>query len=119
MLLTQPDGSVSAPLESNATPAAPSHIEDALTSRLLQSAIHALELYSIYLGKELGLYIALQSGEWVTPAELAACRHRASLCTRVARAAGGRRLPRSRCPAGARRYAGLPPRGRARQCARH
>jgi SAM-dependent methyltransferase len=62
MLLTQPDPSVPAPRESNAN-AAVSHIEDALTSRLLQSTIHALELYSIYLGKELGLYAALQSGE--------------------------------------------------------
>ena len=29
--------------------------EDALTSRLLQSTIHALELYGIYVGTELGL----------------------------------------------------------------
>ena len=57
-------------------------IEDALTTRLLQSTIHALELYSIYLGKELGLYAALQSGEWVTPPELA--RH-AGIAPRYAR----------------------------------
>ena len=30
--------------------------EDALTTRLLQATIHSLELYGIYLGKELGLY---------------------------------------------------------------
>ena len=28
--------------------------EEALTARLLQATIHALELYGIYLGKELG-----------------------------------------------------------------
>jgi 2-polyprenyl-3-methyl-5-hydroxy-6-metoxy-1,4-benzoquinol methylase len=82
MALTQPAASGSAPRQSNANAAAVSHIEDALTSRLLQSAIHALELYSIYLGKELGLYTALQSGEWVTPPELA--RH-AAIAPRYAR----------------------------------
>jgi 2-polyprenyl-3-methyl-5-hydroxy-6-metoxy-1,4-benzoquinol methylase len=71
MLLTQPDTSGSSSAEANANTAAGSAIEDALTTRLLQSTIHALELYSIYLGKELGLYAALQSGEWVTPPELA------------------------------------------------
>ena len=81
MALTQPAASGSAPRESNAN-APVSHIEDALTTRLLQSTIHALELYSIYLGKELGLYAALQSGEWVTPPELA--RH-AGIATRYAR----------------------------------
>ena len=30
--------------------------EDALTTRVLQATIHTLELYGIYLGKELGLY---------------------------------------------------------------
>ena len=54
----------------------------ALTSRLLQSAIHALELHSIYLGKDLGLYAALQSGESVTPPELA---RRAGIAPRHAR----------------------------------
>ena len=34
--------------------------EDALTTRLLQATIHTLELYGIYLGKELGLYEALK-----------------------------------------------------------
>jgi hypothetical protein len=33
--------------------------EDALASRLMHSTIGALELYGIYLGKELGLYAAL------------------------------------------------------------
>jgi 2-polyprenyl-3-methyl-5-hydroxy-6-metoxy-1,4-benzoquinol methylase len=45
--------------------------EETLTSRLLQSTIQALELYGIYLGKELGLYEALQSRGPLTPAELA------------------------------------------------
>jgi 2-polyprenyl-3-methyl-5-hydroxy-6-metoxy-1,4-benzoquinol methylase len=45
--------------------------EDALTSRLLQSTIDALEIFSIYLGKELGLYTALSSGAGMTPGELA------------------------------------------------
>jgi hypothetical protein len=50
--------------------------EEALTSRLLESTIHALELYGIYLGKELGLYAALAAGlgenTALTPPELAA-----------------------------------------------
>ena len=71
MLLTQPDTSDSASRESNADALPGAANEDALTTRLLQSTIHALELYSIYLGKELGLYAALQSGDWVTPPELA------------------------------------------------
>ena len=82
MLLTQPDASVSAPRESNVSAAAVADGEDALTSRLLQSTIHAFELYSIYLGKELGLYAALQSGESVTPPELA---RRAGIAPRYAR----------------------------------
>ena len=82
MLLTQPDTSGSASGQSNANAAAVSQIEDALTTRLLQSTIHALELYSIYLGKELGLYAALQSGEWVTPPDLA---RRAGIAPRYAR----------------------------------
>ncbi len=45
--------------------------EDALTSRLLHSTIQALEVFSIYLGKELGLYTAMSSGAQVTPPELA------------------------------------------------
>ena len=46
-------------------------MEEALTTRLLQSTIDALELYGIYLGKELGLYDAMKSGVRVTPPELA------------------------------------------------
>ncbi len=45
--------------------------EDALTTRVLQSTIHALELFGIYLGTELGLYEALKSGRRLTPPELA------------------------------------------------
>jgi 2-polyprenyl-3-methyl-5-hydroxy-6-metoxy-1,4-benzoquinol methylase len=45
--------------------------EEALTSRLLHSTIHTLEVFSIYLGKELGLYAALSSGAHVTPLDLA------------------------------------------------
>jgi 2-polyprenyl-3-methyl-5-hydroxy-6-metoxy-1,4-benzoquinol methylase len=82
MLLTQPDTSGPASRQSNANAAAVSPSEDALMSRLLQSTIHALELYSIHLGKELGLYAALQSGEWATPPELA---RRAGIAPRYAR----------------------------------
>jgi 2-polyprenyl-3-methyl-5-hydroxy-6-metoxy-1,4-benzoquinol methylase len=46
--------------------------EEALTRRLLQSTIGALELYGVYLGKELGLYEALKSGAPKSPQELAA-----------------------------------------------
>jgi SAM-dependent methyltransferase len=45
--------------------------EDALASRLLQSTISALELYGVYLGKELGLYDALDACGPLTPAGLA------------------------------------------------
>ena len=45
--------------------------EEALTSRLLQSTTQALELYGIYLGKELGLYDVLKSGRRFTAPELA------------------------------------------------
>ena len=45
--------------------------EDALTTRLLQATIHTLELYGIYLGKELGLYEALKFERRITPPELA------------------------------------------------
>jgi 2-polyprenyl-3-methyl-5-hydroxy-6-metoxy-1,4-benzoquinol methylase len=56
--------------------------EEALTSRLLQSTIQALELYGIYLGKELGLYAALKSRGPLTPAELA---RQAGIAQRYAR----------------------------------
>jgi 2-polyprenyl-3-methyl-5-hydroxy-6-metoxy-1,4-benzoquinol methylase len=45
--------------------------EEALSERLLQSTIQALELYGIYLGKELGLYDVLRSRGYVTASELA------------------------------------------------
>lgn len=45
--------------------------EEALTSRLLQSTIQTLEIFSIYLGKELGLYDVLSSADQMTPPELA------------------------------------------------
>ncbi len=45
--------------------------EEALTARLVQSTTQALELYGIYLGKELGLYTALKSGGKMTPPEVA------------------------------------------------
>jgi 2-polyprenyl-3-methyl-5-hydroxy-6-metoxy-1,4-benzoquinol methylase len=82
MWLTQSGAPLSAPRESNVSAAVSTDGEDALTSRLLQAAIHALELYSIYLGKELGLYAALQSGESVAPPELA---RRAGIAPRYAR----------------------------------
>jgi hypothetical protein len=71
MLLTQPRALVPAPRESNADISTASHVEAALTSRLLQSAVHALELYGVDLGKELGLYAALHSGDPANPSELA------------------------------------------------
>jgi 2-polyprenyl-3-methyl-5-hydroxy-6-metoxy-1,4-benzoquinol methylase len=56
--------------------------EEALSSRLLQSTVQALELYGVHLGKELGLYEALAAAGALTPAELA--RH-AGIDTRYAR----------------------------------
>lgn len=56
--------------------------EEALTSRLLESTVQALELFGVYIGKELGLYAALESGGGLTPVELAA---RASIAVRYAR----------------------------------
>jgi 2-polyprenyl-3-methyl-5-hydroxy-6-metoxy-1,4-benzoquinol methylase len=56
--------------------------EQALSSRLLNATIQALELYSVYLGKELGLYEAMQGGGWFTPPELA---RTAGVATRYAR----------------------------------
>jgi 2-polyprenyl-3-methyl-5-hydroxy-6-metoxy-1,4-benzoquinol methylase len=56
--------------------------EEALTSRLLQSTVQALELFGVYLGKELGLYEALQAGGALTPVELAA---RSGIAVRYAR----------------------------------
>ena len=44
--------------------------EEALTARLLEGATQALELYGIFLGKELGLYDVLRCGARVTASEL-------------------------------------------------
>jgi len=82
--------------------------EDALTSRLLHSTIQALEVFSIYLGKELGLYAALSSGAQVTPPELARA---AGIAPRYARewleqqaVAGLLRVTATDAPADERRY---------------
>ena len=82
--------------------------EEALTSRLLQSTTQALELYGIYLGKELGLYDALKSGLRVTPPELADA---AGIAPRYARewleqqaVAGLLNVERASLPADERRY---------------
>jgi 2-polyprenyl-3-methyl-5-hydroxy-6-metoxy-1,4-benzoquinol methylase len=56
--------------------------EEALTARLVQSTTHALELYGIYLGKELGLYAVLNARGPMTPLELARA---AGIASRYAR----------------------------------
>jgi 2-polyprenyl-3-methyl-5-hydroxy-6-metoxy-1,4-benzoquinol methylase len=56
--------------------------EEALTTRLLQSTIHTLEIYGVYLGKTLGLYAALQADGPLTPPALAS---RAGIAPRYAR----------------------------------
>lgn len=56
--------------------------QDELTERLFQGTIHALELFSIYLGKELGLYAALDAESRQTPAQVAV---RAGIAERYAR----------------------------------
>src|SRR5688500_19602804 len=82
--------------------------EEALTMRLLQSTIHTLELYGIYLGKELGLYEELKSGQRITPPELARA---AGIAPRYARewleqqaVAGFLRVESPSAPAESRRY---------------
>ena len=82
--------------------------EDALTTRVLQATIHTLELYGIYLGKELGLYEALKSGRRITPPELARA---AGIAPRYARewleqqaVAGFLRVESPNAPAESRRY---------------
>lgn len=82
--------------------------EDALTTRLLQATIHTLELYGIYLGKELGLYEALKFERRITPPELA---RTAGIAPRYARewleqqaVAGFLRVESTTAPAEARRY---------------
>lgn len=82
--------------------------EEALTSRLLQSTVQTLELFSIYLGQALGLYQVLSPGARVTPAELS---HAAGIAPRYARewleqqaAAGLLRVESIVAPANDRRY---------------
>lgn len=82
--------------------------EDALSTRLLKATIQALELYGIYLGKELGLYEALKSGRRITAAELA---RTAGIAPRYARewleqqaVAGFLRVESASAPAESRRY---------------
>jgi 2-polyprenyl-3-methyl-5-hydroxy-6-metoxy-1,4-benzoquinol methylase len=86
--------------------------EEALTSRLIESTVHALELYGIYLGKELGLYAALHAHGPLTPGELA---DRAGIARRYARewleqqaVAGLLEVTGAAEPADQRRYS-LPP----------
>jgi 2-polyprenyl-3-methyl-5-hydroxy-6-metoxy-1,4-benzoquinol methylase len=55
---------------------------EALVERLFGATIDALELFSVHLGSELGLYDALAGGDAVTPPELA---ERASIHARYAR----------------------------------
>src|SRR2546430_4029349 len=42
-----------------------------LAERIYRNATGTLELYAMYLGEQLGLYRAMASGDWTTPAELA------------------------------------------------
>jgi 2-polyprenyl-3-methyl-5-hydroxy-6-metoxy-1,4-benzoquinol methylase len=83
--------------------------EEALTARLVQSTTHALELLSIYLGKELGLYAALGARGPMTAVELAGA---AGIAPRYARewleqqsVAGFLDVELSNRAADARRYA--------------
>jgi 2-polyprenyl-3-methyl-5-hydroxy-6-metoxy-1,4-benzoquinol methylase len=82
--------------------------EEALTARLLQATIHTLELYGIYLGKELDLYETLKSGQRMTAPELARA---AGIAPRYARewleqqaVAGLLRVESPNASADARRY---------------
>jgi 2-polyprenyl-3-methyl-5-hydroxy-6-metoxy-1,4-benzoquinol methylase len=82
--------------------------EEAFTSRVLQSAVQALELYGIYLGKELGLYDALKSCGPLTALELG---REARIARRYARewleqqaVAGVLIVERPSAPADERRY---------------
>jgi len=86
--------------------------EEALANRLVESTIHALELYGIYLGKELGLYAALRAHTALTPPELA---EQAGIGLRYARewleqqaVAGLITVDEATRPADERRYS-LPP----------
>ena len=86
--------------------------QEALTTRLIESATHALELYGIYLGKELGLYAALHAHGPLTPPALATA---AGIARRYARewleqqaVAGLLQVSGPSQPADERRYS-LPP----------
>ena len=88
---------------------------DALVERLFETTLGTLELFSVHLGWRLGLY-----GELATPTRSPRPswrrrRDRRALRARVARAAGGRGLPRSRGRRRAGRRAPLPAPGRARR----
>jgi SAM-dependent methyltransferase len=83
--------------------------EEALTARVLESTIHALEVFSIHLGKELGLYAALRAGGPCSPPELS---RKAGIAVRYARewleqqaVAGFLVVEDSGRPADERRYA--------------
>ena len=82
--------------------------EDALASRLLQSTVQALELYGFYLGKELGLYVALTARGPLTAIELG---REAGIAPRYARewleqqaVAGVLIVEQASAPADERRY---------------
>jgi len=82
---------------------------EALAERLFGATLGALELYSVYLGNELGLYRALREGGPATVGELAA---RAGIHERYARewleqqaVAGLLEVDDASAPADARRYA--------------
>ena len=103
----RPGGHTDMPIDAVRHMAVPG-TEEALTSRLLQSTIHALELYGVYLGKELGLYAALTSGRALAPSELA---REAGIAPRYARewleqqaVAGFLIVDKPSAPADERRY---------------
>jgi len=82
---------------------------DALAERLFGATIGALELFSVFLGSELGLYRALARHGALTPSELA---ERAGIAPRYARewleqqaVAGLLDVQDAGAPAGVRRYA--------------
>lgn len=88
------------------------HTEEALVDRIFGAAVQSLELFSIYLGKRLGLYDALRRLGSASPTELAGV---ADVHPRYARewleqqaVAGLIEVDDVRAPAEARRYS-LPP----------
>ncbi len=54
-----------APQSTNATP-------DQITGRIFSSMIHAVEIFCVYVGDQLGFYRALHEGGPATAGELAA-----------------------------------------------